>query len=483
MKKILVIDQGTTSSRAILFSVNGKLLKSHQVAIQQSFPNPGWVEHDPEAIFASVITCCKEVLKQENLKNILGVGIANQRETTVVFERQTGRAIYPAIVWQDRRTAQACLELEAFSDAVYQKTGLKLDPYFSATKLAWILAAKNAYQVAQQGELLFGTIDSYLIWRLTQGAVHATDITNASRTLLFNIHTTTWDEELLQLFNIPSAMLPTVLENCADFGFVDAALFGEPLPILAVMGDQQAAMVGQGCLEPGAAKSTYGTGCFLMVNTGVMPHTNSHNLLTTIAYQIQGKLNYAVEGSIFACGSIIKWFIDGLEIVQNPDETELLASQIDNNGGVYLVPAFTGLGAPYWQPDARGILTGLKRDTSKAHLVRAGLESIAYQTRDLLGGDLGLSALNVDGGVTANTWLMQFLANILQMPIKISPNPEATALGIAYLVAFQAGVMGSLASIKSFNTAPAIIKPVMPKEEADVLHQEWQIAVKKCLLE
>jgi glycerol kinase len=452
MGKLLAIDQGTTSSRAILFDQALRPLATGQQEFQQNFPRSGWVEHDADEIWASVIATCKTALNGVDPASVAAIGITNQRETVVVWDRQTGAPICPAIVWQDRRTAKICERLKAdgHEGMVTQKTGLLLDPYFSATKLGWILDhVDGARARALAGEILFGTIDSFLIWRLTGGQVHATDATNASRTMLYNISEGCWDDDLLRLFNIPRAMLPEVRDCSADFGYTDAALFGRSIPIRGVAGDQQAATVGQACFAPGMMKATYGTGCFALLNTGSERVNSANKLLTTIAYQIDGKATYALEGSIFVAGSAVQWLRDGLGIIDDAAETQSLAESADPQQSVYLVPAFTGLGAPYWDAQCRGAIYGLTRGTGPKELARAALQSVAYQTRDLIEAmraDWSAAAdtvLRVDGGMAASDWTMQAIANQLAAPVDRPLVTETTALGAAYLAGLYVGLCPS----------------------------------------
>jgi glycerol kinase len=449
---ILAIDQGTTSSRAIVFDAKLGPRASAQKEFKQYFPNSGWVEHDPEDIWKSVLATCKSAIAKANTapKNIRCLGITNQRETTVVWERKTGKAIHKAIVWQDRRTAESCAALKAqgHERRFTAKTGLLLDPYFSGTKVSWILDQVNgARERAERGELCFGTIDSFLIWRLTGGKSHVTDATNASRTLLYNIHTGTWDDELLEILRVPRAMLPEVKDCAAEFGVCEARHFGAAIPILGVAGDQQAASIGQACFEPGMMKSTYGTGCFALLNTGATAVASGNRLLTTVAYQLEGKRTYALEGAIFIAGAAVQWLRDGLKVVKKAADTGALAQAADKNQGVYLVPAFVGLGAPYWNAEVRGALFGLTRATTNKELARAALEAVCYQTHDLLEamkkdwGATGQTILRVDGGMTASDWTMQFLADILGAPVDRPVVLETTALGAAYLAGLQAGLL------------------------------------------
>jgi len=449
---ILAIDQGTTSSRAIVFDAKLRPKASAQKEFKQYFPNSGWVEHDPEEIWKSVLATCKAAITKAKTapKNIRCLGITNQRETTMVWERKTGKAIHKAVVWQDRRTAEICAGLKAQGDEKLftAKTGLLLDPYFSGTKVSWILDhVKGARERAERGELCFGTIDSFLIWRLTGGKSHVTDATNASRTLLYNIHSGTWDDELLSILRVPRAMLPEVKDCAADFGVCEAKFFGAVIPILGVAGDQQAATIGQACFEPGMMKSTYGTGCFALLNTGSTAVVSTNRLLTTVAYQLDGKRTYALEGAIFIAGAAVQWLRDGLKVVKKATDTGAMAKAADKNQSVYLVPAFVGLGAPYWNAEVRGALFGLTRATTNKELARAALEAVCYQTNDLLAamkrdwGARGETILRVDGGMTASDWTMQFLADILAAPVDRPVVRETTALGAAYLAGMRAGLL------------------------------------------
>lgn len=454
MSFLLAIDQGTTSSRAILFREDLTIAGIAQQEFTQHFPASGWVEHEPEEIWSSVVATCRTALRQAGIAaaDVAAIGITNQRETTLVWERATGRPIHRAIVWQDRRTAEICARLKADGPepTVTEKTGLIIDPYFSATKIAWMLdEVEGARARAERGELLFGTVDCYLLWRLTGGRVHATDATNASRTLLFNIHAGRWDEELLAAFRIPPAMLPDVKDSAALFGETAPDLFGSAIAIRGVAGDQQAATVGQACFAPGMVKSTYGTGCFALLNTGAKPARSSKRLLTTIAYQLDGKRTYALEGSIFVAGSAVQWLRDGLGLIKSASEAGALAAAADPAQDVYLVPAFVGLGAPYWNPNVRGGLFGLTRGTGPKELARAALESVCYQTHDLWqamradwpDANADGVVLRVDGGMTASDWTMQSLADILDAPVDRPVIQETTALGAAYLAGLSAGLL------------------------------------------
>ena len=452
MSFVLAIDQGTTSSRAIVFRSDISIAATAQQEFPQHFPASGWVEHEPDDIWTSTMTVCREALEKAGLKakDIAAIGITNQRETTVVWDRATGQAVHRAIVWQDRRTADICARLknEGHEPAISAKTGLIIDPYFSGTKVAWILDhVPGARERAGRGELMFGTVDCYLLWRLTGGKVHASDATNASRTLLFNIHTGEWDDELLKLLRVPRSMLPEVKDSSAKFGDSDAGLFGGSIAISGIAGDQQAATIGQACFEPGMIKSTYGTGCFALLNTGTTPVASKNKLLTTIAYQLGGKRTYALEGSIFVAGSAVQWLRDGLGIIKQASETGPLADKSDSMQSVYLVPAFVGMGAPYWNPRVRGALFGLTRNTGPAELAHAALESVCYQTYDLREamradwpGEKAANVLRVDGGMTASDWTMQRLADLLDAPVDRPMIQETTALGAAYLAGLSAGV-------------------------------------------
>ncbi len=488
---ILAIDQGTTSSRAMVFNQKAEVVTSAQEEFSQYFPSEGWVEHDAEEIFTSVLNVTRRALAQaesEEGYQVAGIGITNQRETTVVWERATGLPIYNAIVWQDRRTADQCdaLKEEGLEASIRSRTGLLLDPYFSATKIAWILDnVGGARAKAEAGELAFGTIDSFLIWRLTGGEVHATDATNASRTNLYNIHTGQWDPELLKIFRIPASLLPKVLDCSADFGLVAPSLFGRTIPITGVAGDQQAATIGQCCFEPGAIKSTYGTGCFVLMNSGSEALVSKNRLLTTVAYQLDGEVTYAIEGSIFVAGAAVQWLRDGLGVISSAAETEAMASGLQSNSGVYLVPAFTGLGAPYWRPDVRGAIFGLTRDTGPAELVRAALESVCYLTHDLFTAmaedGIKPKLLKVDGGMVANDWLVQFLANTLDMQVYRSSIAETTALGAAYLAGRYLGVYGDFSSFSQLSQGGDQFQPDIDPDQREALLKGWSDAVFRTL--
>lgn len=483
---ILAIDQGTTSSRAIIFGPDNSIIASAQQEFAQHYPNDGWVEHDPEDIWTSTIVVCRQAVSEAIAKGarIAAIGITNQRETTLVWDKATGEPVYNAIVWQDRRTASACntLKEQGHLELIREKTGLLLDPYFSATKVAWILDnVDGARARAEKGELAFGTVDSYLIWKLTGGKVHATDVTNASRTNLFNIHDLSWDKALLDVFNVPESVLPDVRECADDFGHTLDEFFGFSLPILGVAGDQQAAVVGQCCFTEGSIKSTYGTGCFVLLNTGEKAFRSENNLLTTVAYQINGTAHYALEGSIFIAGAAVQWLRDGIQVIDHARETEALATSLDYEHGVYLVPAFAGLGAPYWDPDARGAIYGLTRGTTNAHFARAALESVSYQTSDLLKAmaedGVSPSMLRVDGGMVANNWVCQFLTDIVDVPVQRPAIMETTALGAAYLAGLKAGIYSDLNALAQKNKIDSEFLPSMPTDTRINLLTGWENAI------
>ncbi|MBL6749337.1 MAG: glycerol kinase GlpK [Nevskia sp.] len=493
---LLAIDQGTTSSRAILFDRAGRPLAQAQRELPQSYPQsaPGvagdavMVEHDALRIWDDVQACVRQALAAAGLgaADVTALGITNQRETTLLWERAGGRPLHPAIVWQDRRTAAWCRAHDDAQRAAWlqHKTGLLLDPYFSATKLAWLLEhVPGARARAQAGELAFGTIDSWLLWQLSGGRLHATDATNASRTLLYNLHTQDWDAELLEFFGIPAALLPEVRDTAADYGGTDPAVFGAAVPVRALVGDQQAATVGQACFAPGMIKSTYGTGCFLVLNTGERPALSRHRLLGTVAYRLNGHTTHAMEGSIFVAGAAVQWLRDAMRLIRAAGETEALARSIPDTRGVYLVPAFTGLGAPHWDPQARGAILGLTRDSGIAHIVRAALESVCYQTRDLLeamrADAPAPTELRVDGGMAVNDWAMQFLADILRIPVVRPQTVETTALGAALLAGLGAGVYASLDEIGALWRADRRFEPQLPADRAEALYRGWTAAVER----
>lgn len=485
---ILSIDQGTTSSRAILFDTQGQIQHTAQEEFPQHFPHDGWVEHDPEDIWQTVLSTCREVMSNLTYgeDRVSAIGITNQRETTLVWDRRTGEPVYPAIVWQDRRTAEYCQQLkdEGLEAIISDKTGLLIDPYFSATKLRWIIEqVPGVRERAERGELAFGTVDSYLLWKLSGGQEHRTDATNASRTLLFNIHSQQWDEELLDKFGIPKSLLPEVMDSADEFGTTDAEVLGAEIPVLGIAGDQQAALFGQTCFREGMAKSTYGTGCFMIVNTGERALKSQSRLLTTVAYRLNGQPTYALEGSIFIAGATVQWLRDGLQLIKQAGETEPLAQQTPMDHGVFLVPAFTGLGAPHWDPNARGAIFGLTRDTGIKEIVTAGLQSVCYQTKDLQkamekDGERP-TALRVDGGMVANSWVMQFLADILGATVDRPEVIETTALGVAYLAGLKAGVFESLQDLESLWLRERRFEPEISKERRDDFYAGWQQAVRR----
>ena len=489
---ILAIDQGTTSSRAILFDAAMRVAALAQDEFPQHFPRSGWVEHDPADIWSSTASVCRGAIERAGIApgDIAAIGITNQRETTLVWDRATGEPVHNAIVWQDRRTADLCARLraEGFEREVTARTGLLLDPYFRATKLAFILdAVDGARARAARGELLFGTVDSFLIWKLTGGAVHATDATNAARTMLYDIHAGRWDAGICDRLGIPPAMLPEVRDSAADFGLTRPDLFGRAIPILGVAGDQQAATIGQACFAPGMMKSTYGTGCFALLNTGTTAVTSTNRLLTTIAYQFGGRPTYALEGSIFIAGAVVQWLRDGLKIIRTAAETQPLAESADPGQQVYLVPAFTGLGAPHWDAEARGAIYGLTRNTGPAELARAALESVGFQTRDLLDAmqadwqGAATAILRVDGGMSASDWSMQFLADILGAPVDRPRVLETTALGAAWLAGMRAGVYPDQEGFAAAWALDRRFVPQMDPAAREARVAGWRDAVRRTL--
>jgi glycerol kinase len=486
---ILAIDQGTSSSRAMLFDRNGVVRAQAQQELACDYPQSGWVEQDAEALWLSVLTVCREVLAQaDSLQlKVCGIGITNQRETTLLWRRDSGEVVAPAIVWQDRRTLQYCqlLQQRGHQAWVSSRTGLCLDPYFSASKLNWLLQDPALRLAAEQGELAFGTVDSFILWRLTRGRIHATDTTNASRTLLFGIQQLQWDAELLELFDIPAQILPQVRQSADDYGRTDAHWFGRELPIVALAGDQQAAAIGQGCVRAGGLKSTYGTGCFALLNTGEHLLQSKHQLLSTVACTVQGQTQYALEGSIFVAGAAVKWLRDQLGLITDAAETETLAASLTDNGGVYLVPAFTGLGAPYWRPELKAQWSGLTLGTGKAQLARAVLEAVAYQTADLLqamrADGAALLSLQVDGGMVNNSWFCQFLANVLDINVMRPLQTETTAFGVALLGGIQLGWYADLDALPDLVRAESWFYPNLSAGQRAELLAGWQRAV-ACLL-
>ena len=486
---VLALDQGTTSSRAIVFDDRGGIVSSAAYEFPQHFPSPGWVEHDPEEIWGSQLRATKAALQKAGIapSAIRAIGITNQRETSVVWEKATGKPIANAIVWQCRRTVETCERLvrEGHADLFRERTGLKIDPYFSGTKVRWFLdEVPGLRKRAEAGEVLFGTVDSWLLYRLTGGRVHATDYSNASRTLLYNIRRLDWDEEILRILDVPRAMLPEVRPSSGTFGESDPAVLGARIPIAGIAGDQQAALFGQACFAVGAAKNTYGTGCFVLVNTGAEARASQSGLLTTIAWGIEGKVEYALEGSVFVAGAAVQWLRDGLGVIHEAGDTEALAREAQNNGGVYFVPAFVGLGAPYWDPYARGTILGITRGTTRGHLVRAALESIAYQSRDVVAcmerdAGVGVLDLRADGGATANRFLMQFQADILGRPVIRAAVSETTALGAAFLAGLATGVWSGREDLARQLGAGERFEPTMGEGEREGLYAEWLRAVER----
>lgn len=487
-KYILALDQGTTSSRAIVFDKQGQIVSTAQKEFTQHFPQPGWVEHDANEIWSTQLGVATEAILQAGLtaRDIAAIGITNQRETTVVWDRNTHRPIYNAIVWQDRRTAGYCDELKRKGKAaiIREKTGLVTDAYFSGTKVKWVLEnVAGAREKAEKGELCFGTIDSWLLWKLTNGEVHATDVSNASRTLLFNIHTLQWDEDLLKLMEIPASMLPEVRSSSEVYGHSETILAGMGIPVAGIAGDQQSALFGQMCTSPGMVKNTYGTGCFMLMNTGEEPVVSNNNLLTTVAWKINNTVHYALEGSVFIGGAVVQWLRDGLRIIQKSSDVEALALKVEDNGGLYLVPAFTGLGAPYWNQHARGIVVGITRGSSDAHLARAAVESIAFQSMDLLKAmeaDAGIpiAELRVDGGATVNNHLMQFQCDLLNTTVVRPGVTETTALGAAYLAGLAVGFWSDMEEIKQYWEKDRAFEPRMDEATRNDLQKNWKRAIR-----
>ncbi len=490
-KYILALDQGTSSSRAIIFDHEGHICATSQKEFPQHFPKPGWVEHNPKDIWSSEASVVAEAITTLGINglDIAGIGITNQRETTIVWDAETGEPVYNAIVWQDRRTSEFCDSLKAkgLTDFIREKTGLIVDAYFSATKIRWILEnVPGAREKAEAGKLRFGTVDSWLIWNLTRGEVHVTDVSNASRTMLFNIHTLAWDEDLLKMLEIPASMMPEVRSSSEIYGYTKTTIFAHKVPIAGIAGDQQAALFGQMCTAPGSVKNTYGTGCFLLMNSGTKPIMSSHNLLTTVAWKIGNTVNYALEGSIFVGGSAVQWLRDGLGIIKSSSEIEELAMTVPDNGGVYFVPALTGLGAPYWDQYARGTICGLSRGTTAAHIARAALEGIAFETMDIVNAmekDSGikLSELKVDGGASRNNLMMQFQADILGTKVIRPQITETTALGACYLAGLAVGYWDSLEDIKRQWVAESVFTPLAPAEKVVELKEGWADAIKRTL--
>ena len=487
-KYVMALDAGTTSNRAIIFDENSKIVGVSQKEFTQIFPQPGWVEHDADEIWSTMTTVMKEALEESGLSanDISAIGITNQRETTVVWDKNTGRPVYNAIVWQSRQTASIAEDLKkkGLTEEFKNKTGLTIDAYFSGTKITWILEHVEGTRArAEAGDLLFGTIDTWLIWKLTGGKVHVTDYSNASRTLMYNIKELKWDEQLLSYLKVPAKMLPEVKPSSCRYGFTEPSILGASVPVSGAAGDQQSALFGQNCFEPGMAKNTYGTGCFMLMNTGTDIYDSKNGLVTTIAWGLDGKVEYALEGSIFVAGSAIQWLRDGVRMVDSAPDSEWVAKKVRDTAGVYLVPAFVGLGAPYWDQNARGMIIGITRGTTKAHIVRATLESLAYQTRDVLGAmeadsNIKLASLKVDGGAVANNLMMQFQADILGVPVDRPQIIETTALGAAYLAGLAVGVWNNKEELKTAWKLDVRFEPVMDKSEADKLYKGWQKAVK-----
>ena len=490
MDTYISIDQGTTSSRAILFGEDGSILKTCQMEFEQIYPKPGWVEHNPEEIWETTKSVLKDLYHSEIAKkhNIRGIGITNQRETTILWDKKTGKPLYNAIVWQDRRTADFCKSLvkQSLEETVMNKSGLVIDPYFSATKIKWILDnVPEARSRAENNEICFGTVDSFLLWKLTDGKVHATDATNASRTSLYNIESLEWDDELLKIFDVPKSLMPDVKDSNSYFGDISKDVMNFELPILSILGDQQAAAVGQACFKPGSIKSTYGTGCFVIINSGKKIIKSNSRLLGTICYKINGQATYALEGSIFIAGAVVQWLRDSLKIIETASQTEDIIENMQNNSGVYLVPAFTGLGCPYWDPDAKGAIYGITRDTGKNEITRAAIESVAYQTRDLFKAmsEDGISPqiLRVDGGMTDNDWLMQFLSNILDISVELPKITETTALGAAMMAMLTDGKYSTLEELSNLWGSNKSYIPKINKNERDNLLKNWDYYVSKTL--
>ena len=490
MDTYISIDQGTTSSRAILFGEDGSILKTCQMEFEQIYPKPGWVEHNPEEIWETTKSVLKDLYHSDIAKKykIRGIGITNQRETTILWDKKSGKPIYNAIVWQDRRTSDFCKSLvkQGLEETVMNKSGLVIDPYFSATKIKWILDnVHGARSKAENNEICFGTVDSFLLWKLTGGKVHATDATNASRTSLYNIESLEWDNELLKIFDVPISLMPVVMDSNSHFGDISKDIINVELPILSILGDQQAAAVGQACFKPGSIKSTYGTGCFVIINSGKKIIKSNSRLLGTICYKINGEVTYALEGSIFIAGAVVQWLRDSLKIIETASQTEDIIEKMQSNSGVYLVPAFTGLGCPYWDPDARGAIYGITRDTGKNEITRAAIESVAYQTRDLFKAmsEDGISPkmLRVDGGMTDNSWLMQFLSNILDISVEVPKITETTALGVAMMAALTDGKYSTLEELSNLWSSNKSYIPKIDKSERDNLLKNWDYYVNKTL--
>ena len=488
-KFIMALDQGTTSSRALIFDQQGNIRSMAQKEFQQIFPQLGWVEHDPNEIWSSQVAVAAEAMSKIGIngQNLQAIGITNQRETTIVWDRNTGEPIYNAIVWQDRRTSSLCDDLRAkgYTETIRQKTGLVIDAYFSGTKVKWILDnVPEAREKANRGELAFGTVDTWLVWKLTRGRTHVTDVTNASRTMLFNITTLTWDKELLDLLQIPESILPRVASSSEVYDLTNTTFFASKVPIAGIAGDQQAALFGQMCTKQGMVKNTYGTGCFILMNTGKKPFLSKNNLITTVAWQVKGETYYALEGSIFIGGAVVQWLRDGLGIIKSSAEVEELALQVPDNGDLYLVPSFTGMGAPHWDQYARGLMVGISRGTTRAHIARAALESIAFQTLDVLDvmvkdTGINLTELRVDGGASANNLLMQFQSDVLRINVVRPKTIETTAMGAAYLAGLATGYWKSIEEIASLWQLDRTFNPNMPPETLQKMKEKWADAVER----
>ncbi|CAN5862543.1 glycerol kinase GlpK [soil metagenome] len=490
MKYILALDQGTTSSRAIIFDKNSQIISISQKEFGQTFPKSGWVEHDPMEIWKTQIETAAGALENAGLtaKDIASIGITNQRETTIIWNKKTGEPVFNAIVWQDRRTSGFCEEIRrVYGELIKEKTGLETDAYFSASKINWILEnIPNARMQAENGEILFGTVDSWLVWKLTSGEKHLTDVSNASRTMLFNINSLGWDDELLEIFNVPKQMLPEIKSSSEIYGEINSVKELNGIKIAGIVGDQQAALFGQLCTEKGLTKSTYGTGCFMLQNIGEKPVKSEHRLLTTVAWKIGDKTEYALEGSVFIGGAVIQWLRDSLQIIENSSDVEWLANSVEDNGGVYFVPAFAGLGSPHWDQNARGLIIGLTRGTGKAHIARAAVESICYQTADLIkaieeDSQIILPELRVDGGASKNDSLLQFQADILQIPVIRPKITETTALGAAYLAGLAVGFWKDKKELAEHSEIDKIFEPKMTRSKAESLQSKWREAVKRSL--
>ncbi|MDR3442376.1 MAG: glycerol kinase GlpK [Legionella sp.] len=485
MNYLLAIDQGTSSTRAMIYTMYGELVAHSQYPLKQYYPQANWVEHDPEEIWQKTLTAIRDVVIQVPQEELIACGVTNQRETTVIWNKKTGACLAPAIVWQDRRTEEYCSTLVEYAPMIQEKTGLLPDPYFSASKLNWLLNNNpEAKRLAASGDLAFGTIDSFLIWRLTKDHQHVTDVTNASRTMLFNIKTEQWDKDLLKLFDVPESVLPEVQACDGHFGVIDLQWFGKELPITGVAGDQHAALVGQGCFKSGMIKATYGTGGFLLLNTGTKPVYSQHKLLTTVAYKVKGEMVYGLEGSIYHAGTTVRWLRDEMKLITSSDETEALARTLDGNEGVYLVSSFTGLGAPHWLSTAGAAVIGLSLSTNRAHFARAALEGVCYQTREVLAcmrddSRLDLSLLRVDGGMTVNKWFLQFLAEQCQLQVQKPHDVESTSKGAALLAALGCGLFQSLDELQSTRDEAQEYNPELPRERVEMDYRGWQNALEK----